>query len=148
MQHSPISVWTFDQLQEGQQYSFEVNVTESDLDSFSALVGDANPLHMISEFALMRGFDNRVIHGALLVGLVSRLVGMHLPGEHCLLQEVALKFLKPAYVGDQLTVRGVVDQLSAAVQAIIVRVEIASVARGAILAKGKAVVGFTRERSQ
>jgi 3-hydroxybutyryl-CoA dehydratase len=143
MPNKPASNWTLDQIQEGQEHSFEAVVTETDLGDFSILVGDANPLHMDADFARARGFENRVVHGVFLGGLISRLVGMHLPGESCLLQELNLKFILPAYVGDRLIVRGVVDQRSLAVQAIVLRVEIASIIRGQTLLKGKAIVGFT-----
>jgi 3-hydroxybutyryl-CoA dehydratase len=142
MPSPPIAEWTFEQLREGQDYSFEATVAEADIDAFAVLTGDANPLHMIKKFAVDRGYENRVIHGALLAGLVSRLVGVHLPGKDCLLQELALKFVAPAYAGDRLTVKGVIDQWSEGTRAIVLRVQI-TCARG-LVARGKAIVGFTQ----
>jgi 3-hydroxybutyryl-CoA dehydratase len=74
------AAWTLDQIQEGQTYRFQTMLSEVDVDTFAMLTGDMNYIHLKNEFARKRGFDNRLIHGAFLVGLMSRLVGMHLPG--------------------------------------------------------------------
>src|SRR3546814_7392913 len=78
---SPVSRFAFDDLQLGQQAAFEATVSEADLDRFAEVSGDASPLHMDAGFARARGFAGRVTHGAYLTALVSRLVGVHLPGE-------------------------------------------------------------------
>jgi len=142
-----IATWTLDRIQEGQRYAFEVTISDRDVDAFGTLTGDENPLHMNDEFARARGFGRRVVHGAFLAGLSSRLVGMHLPGRHCLLHELQLKFRTPAHVGDRLAVAGTVIQRSEAGRAIVLRVEIADVADDRIVASGKAIVGFTDETS-
>jgi len=141
------AVWTFDQISEGQDCGFEVSVSDRDIESFGGLTGDVNPLHMHENFAKTRGFDRRVIHGAFLVGLVSRLLGMNLPGLNCLIHDFRIKFPAPAYSGDRLRVRGIVDQRSEAAGAIIIRVEITESSRGRVVASGKVTVGFTQERS-
>jgi len=142
------AAWTLDQIQEGQTYRFETVLSEADIDSFAALTGDENPLHMIKEFARKRGFDNRVIHGAFLVGLVSRLVGMHLPGRDCILLELRAKFRAPAYVGDRLLIEGAVMQRSVAGNAIVVKIDVSVPAAERLVATVNAVVGFTAEGIQ
>ena len=89
------------------------------------------------------GFGGRVVHGAYLTALVSRLVGVHLPGENALLQSVAMRFRRPVVAGARLSVTGVVDQLSEAVRTAVVKVTLRDLASGEIAAAGKAMVGFT-----
>ena len=57
--------------------SFEVVVTNNDIQTFAELTGDFNPLHIDEEYAKNTNFG-QVVHGALLVGYISRLLGMHI----------------------------------------------------------------------
>lgn len=139
-----VSRFAFEDLRLGQEAGFEVTVSEADIDRFAALSGDVSPLHVDGGFARSRGFGGRVAHGAYLTALVSRLVGVHLPGENCLLQSVAMQFRRPVLVGSRIMVTGVVDQLSEAMRTAVVKVAVRDLATGETAATGKATVGFTR----
>jgi 3-hydroxybutyryl-CoA dehydratase len=139
------AAWTLDQIREGQTYRFQTMLSEADVDSFAALTGDMNYIHLKNGFARKRGFDNRLIHGAFLVGLMSRLVGMHLPGRECLLLELRVKFRAPAYAGDRLLVEGTVTQRSGSGKAIVVKIDVSVPAAKRLVATANAVVGFTAE---
>lgn len=137
---------TLDDLTEGQETSFRTTIDRASVETFAALTGDINPLHMDDGFAVGRGFERRVVHGALLGGYVSRLVGVFLPGRNCLLQSMRLKFLKPAYIGDEIEVTAVVTQVSRAVSVMVADVAINRVTNGERLATGQVQTGFTSER--
>jgi acyl dehydratase len=139
------AAWTLDQIREGQTYRFQTMLSEADVDSFATLTGDMNYIHLKNEFARQRGFDNRLIHGAFLVGLMSRLVDMHLPGRDGLLLELRVKFRAPAYAGDRLLVEGAVMQRSGSGKAIVVEIDVSVPAAKRLVATAKAVVGFTAE---
>jgi 3-hydroxybutyryl-CoA dehydratase len=141
------AVWTLDQIHEGQTYRFQTILSEADVDSFATLTGDMNYIHLKNAFAQKRGFDNRLIHGAFLVGLMSRLVGMHLPGRDCLLLELRVKFRAPAYAGDRLLVEGAVLQRSVRGKAIVVKIDVSVPAAKRLVATANAVVGFTAEET-
>ena len=79
------ATFALDDLIVGQRAQFDAVITGDDVDAFAALSGDASPLHVDSTFAHERGFADRVVHGAHLVALASRLVGMYLPGRNALL---------------------------------------------------------------
>jgi 3-hydroxybutyryl-CoA dehydratase len=90
----------------GVSAEFEVTVTQAMLERFRTDTGDDNPLHHDAAYARKEGFAGPVVYGLLTSSFLSRLAGVHLPGERCLLQGVDVSFHKPVYVGDQLTVRG------------------------------------------
>ena len=136
----------FDDLTVGQSCEFEVSVGGTEIDRFAALSGDASPLHVDPEFARRRGFDGRLAHGAYLVGLASRMVGMHLPGRNALLLKVQMSFGAPVGAGAEVKVTGTVEQLSPAVRAAIIGVRIVDAATLAPLARGRLTVGFTSEQ--
>ena len=69
----------------GQHAEFETVIADGDIDRFATLSGDKSPLHVDKVFARTRGYADRVAHGAYLVALASRLVGMYLPGRNALL---------------------------------------------------------------
>lgn len=140
---SPVSRFSFDDLRVGQQAAFEATVTEADIDRFAEVSGDVSPLHVDAGFARSRGFGGRVVHGAYLTALVSRLVGVHLPGENCLLQSMAMQFRRPVLAGARVEVRGVVGQLSEAVRIAVIKVTVRDAATGEVVATGKATVGLT-----
>ncbi|MBP5281786.1 MAG: MaoC family dehydratase [Lachnospiraceae bacterium] len=94
----------------GMTESFSRKVTPEMMEKFYEISGDENPLHRDEEFAKEKGFENRVVYGMLTASLISTLGGVYLPGKYCLIQGVETKFLKPVFIGDELTVTGeVVD---------------------------------------
>ena len=92
--------------------SFTVTITEEMMAQFYAITGDNSPIHMDADYAAGRGNPGRVVYGMLGASFLSTLAGVYLPGEHCLLHGVDLKFAKPIFIGDTLTVTGVVDEVN------------------------------------
>jgi 3-oxoacyl-[acyl-carrier protein] reductase len=89
-----------------EQYSFEVEVDEEVIRGFAELSGDHNPLHIDAEYASRTEFTRPIAHGAYLLGLVSRMVGMHIPGRRCLVLSVRSKFPKPLYYPAKVRIEG------------------------------------------
>ncbi len=135
--------YTFEELSIGQSESFEVTVTSEMMDSFLKISGDCNPLHNDEEFARSQGYEQKVVYGLLTASFISKLVGVLLPGEKCLLQGLEVKFLRPVYAGDTLTVTGSVDELHESVKRASIKVLIVNQNDKKVL-KGKAEVGFLR----
>lgn len=92
--------------------SFTVTITKEMMAQFYAITGDNSPIHMDADYAAGRGYPGRVVYGMLGASFLSTLAGVYLPGEHCLLHGVDLKFAKPIFIGDTLTVTGVVDEVN------------------------------------
>lgn len=113
--------YTYEEITIGQKESFTVTITEEMQNSFRALTGDVNPLHENKEYAASKGHRERVVFGMLSASLLSALAGVYIPGERSLIQSVEIKFRKPVYIGDTLTVEGTVSDKSDAVKAITVK---------------------------
>lgn len=95
----------------GMTESFSRTVTEEMMQRFYEFTGDENPLHRDAEFARGKGFSDRVVYGMLTASLISTLGGCYLPGKNCLIHGVEVKFSKPVYTGDVLTVLGEVSRV-------------------------------------
>ncbi|HEB69964.1 MAG TPA: MaoC family dehydratase [Desulfobulbus sp.] len=135
---------TIDDFSIGQEFSFSVTITKSDVERFAQLSGDINPLHMDDGFAEQRGFKGRVVHGLLLSGYLSRLVGVHFPGRHALLHGININFLSPAYVNDTVNIECIVNQISLSTRIIILKVVMKNLKNNNVLLRAKVQVGFTQ----
>lgn len=83
------------------QYSTTVEITKEQVYSFAAASGDYNPVHFDEQYAKMyTPFDGTVIHGGLLFGIVSKVLGTEFPGEGTILTRASLEFIKPVEIGD------------------------------------------------
>jgi acyl dehydratase len=118
--------------------SFITTITEEAVTSFAALSGDKNPLHVDDSYAATTQFGKRVVHGMYLGALVSRLIGMELPGTKALLVRESLTFKKPAYIDDVVMVKGVVTHTSDALKLITIAITITR--EGVTLAEGEVLV--------
>ena len=85
MNEATISRYTLKDVEEGFRKTFKVNITESMVSEFARITGDYSPMHMDEEYAHKTEFKHRICHGMLVGSFLSRLVGMHLPGENGLL---------------------------------------------------------------
>ena len=115
---------TFEELEVGTESGFDRHITAEDIDAFAELSGDRNPLHVDAAYARSQGFSDRVVHGALLGGLVSNLVGMKLPGRKSLLLTVKLDFPAPTYPGETVQVLAKVDSLHEAQRIVLLKLRI------------------------
>lgn len=86
-------------------------ITEHDLQTFSGLTGDYNPLHTDEEFSRATSpFKSRIPHGPMVhdlyLGLLDR-IGI-LQGTALAMLELRCKFLAPVHLGDTVHARVVV----------------------------------------
>jgi 3-hydroxybutyryl-CoA dehydratase len=107
-----MNTFTFDELKLGQSISFKATVTKEDFESFKAHSHDVNPLHNDEDYAKSQGFPSRVAYGMLSASYFSTLAGVYLPGQYALIHTVNLKFLKPVYEGDVLSISGEIVDLN------------------------------------
>lgn len=117
---------SFNEINIGDKASFEREITNDDVNKFADVSGDHNPLHMDLDYAKSTKFNKRIIHGMFLGALVSRLVGMELPGKYALLIRESLEFKKPAVIGDKIIVSGHVTSKSNSSRMVEISIEIMS----------------------
>ena len=94
---------TIDDLKIGQQAEYSKIISREDVIQFAELTGDMNPLHLDEEYAAGTMFGKPLVHGAMLSGLISAVLGMKLPGPGALYASQELKYLKPVFIGDTVT---------------------------------------------
>lgn len=131
--------YSFDELKEGHKESFAAIVTEEYVKAFRQYSGDENPLHKDAQYAREKGFSDKVVFGMLTASYYSTLVGVYLPGERCLIQELNIKFNGPVYVGDVLNISGEVLEKNDLFQLLTVKAEIKN-QNGKTVSKAKIIL--------
>ena len=96
---------TLDEIELGASASFSKTITEADVVLFAGLTGDFNPIHIDDTYAATTRFKKRLVHGMLVAGLVSTVLGTRLPGPGAIYVDQTLRFLAPVFIGDTLTAR-------------------------------------------
>lgn len=83
-------------------------VSRRDIELFSEITGDRNPIHYDDELAARSRFAGVVVQGGVTSGLLNALVAEQLPGPGSVFLEVAWRFLAPVRPGDVITTQAVV----------------------------------------
>lgn len=104
--------------------------------AFAAVANDRAPIHEDERFAHAHGFPGVILQGMCVSTRFSRLIGMYLPGEHAILQQIELKFRHPSYEGQQLVFQARVERILAPMR--VVRLSLSSGAEGATHVVGRA----------
>jgi|TARA_B110000967_G_scaffold208218_1_gene259671 3-hydroxybutyryl-CoA dehydratase len=76
---------------------------DAEIESFSDLSEDRNPIHLSEDAGNASIFKSRVAHGMLSASLFSALLGEYLPGHGAIYLSQSLQFTQPVYPGDEVT---------------------------------------------
>ena len=89
----------------GQAAELSRTITGADIEAFADVSGDRNPVHLDEAFAAKTRFGGRIAHGMFVASLISTTLATKLPGPGTIYLGQSLKFLRPARLGDVITVR-------------------------------------------
>lgn len=95
----------------GQEAILSKTITEADIANFSEVTGDNNPVHISDDFASKTIFKKRVAHGFFTASLISTLIATKLPGPGSIYISQTLKFLAPAYIGDNILTKAIIQKI-------------------------------------
>jgi len=84
----------------GQKASVKKAITEDTVMAYAEVTGDYNPQHVDEAYAKDSMFKERIAHGMLSVGLISRLLGTELPGMGSIYMSQEVRFLAPVKFND------------------------------------------------
>ncbi len=80
-------------------------VTERDIELFTEITGDHNPLHYDQDLASATRFGGIVVQGGVTSGLLNAVVAEDLPGPGSVFLNVNWNFRAPVRPGDTITAR-------------------------------------------
>ena len=139
-----INEYKFEEIYIGLEESFKKEVTEDMMTNFLSISGDINPLHNDLAYAKESGFSSKVVYGMLTASFYSTLVGVYLPGKFCILQGIDIKFTKPVFVNDKLTITGKVNYINEAFKQLEIKAKITN-QNGVTISKATIKAGVINE---
>jgi acyl dehydratase len=78
-------------------------VSRRDIELFTELTGDGNPLHYDEQVAASTRFGGLIVQGGVTSGLLNAVVAEDLPGPGSVFLRTAWNFLAPVRPGDEIT---------------------------------------------
>ncbi len=106
-------------LEVGETATFSKTITEADLVLFAGITGDFDPIHVNEEYAKTSAFGQRIVHGGLVMGLLSTTASMMSRrsverGSKAVSVSLGydrIRFLRPVFINDTLTARYTIEEL-------------------------------------
>lgn len=118
--------YIYEKINIGLKEEFKVKIDRDKEDIFRTLTGDINPLHKDDDFAklMLKDINGHISFGMLTASFYSTLAGVYLPGKYSLIHSIDTKFKSPVFVGDELTITGVVREKQDELKLIIIDAKI------------------------
>lgn len=101
------------QFEVGQTHIYEQVIDDKLVRAFAELSGDCNPIHLNDEIAKKSRFGQRIAHGAILFGIVSKVLGMDMPGVGTVYLSQVCNFKLPVFIGDTVKLEAKITEIGA-----------------------------------
>lgn len=97
---------TYESIDVGDSHEWTRLITAEDVKSFAEITGDDNPVHVDEDYAAEHSrFGRPIVHGVLLLGLISKVLGRDFPGHGSIAVGISCRFLRPVPVGSEVRVQ-------------------------------------------
>lgn len=129
-------------MKKGDKINQSFTIDETLYNGFKQLFKDNNPLHTNAEYAVAKGFKERVMHGNILNGFLSYFIGECLPTKDVIIHSQQINYNKPVYMNDKLDFEAEVDEVYDSVKAVKFKFHFKN-SEGKKVAKGEIQIGLT-----
>lgn len=85
--------------------------SSEEVEAFSRLSMDVNPLHLDASYAEKSMFGRRIVHGFLTASLFSAIIGTMFPGEGSIYLNQNMSFLRPVFHDQMVTATVTIREL-------------------------------------
>jgi acyl dehydratase len=96
-------IWPAGKPQVGQRAELTREVSQDDIEIFTAISGDRNPLHYDEEFAKATKFGGIIVQGGVTSAILNAVAAEKLPGPGTVFLHVDWSFKAPVRPGDRIT---------------------------------------------
>lgn len=139
---APGAPLTLDQMVPGMVAELRRSFSLHDLQAFGALAPDHAPVHRDAAFARKQGYRDVLVFGFLVAAPFSGILGDRLPGPLTVLHTLRFGMVGPVYVGEEISYRAEVKQVSRATGAVIIDLVASRADSGEVVLRGQAQCGF------
>lgn len=102
---------SFKGLEVGESAQLQRQYSKADLEEYTSVSGDSNPIYTDAEYARSAGFNDIPLPGGLLGAMFSCLLGTQLPGRGTNWLKQSMHYPDPAYMGQQITAQVEITRL-------------------------------------
>lgn len=95
----------------GSTFTRSTKVTDEVVKGFAKISGDYNPIHLDEDFAKATQFGKRIAHGMISGALISAVLGDEMKDLNVIYLSQTMKFLKPVFIDDTVTVTATVTEV-------------------------------------
>lgn len=95
----------------GQTFIYEQVIDDKLVRAFAEVSGDRNPIHLDDAVAKTSKFGQRIAHGAILFGIISKVLGMDMPGVGTVYLGQTCNFKLPVFLGDKVKLEAKIIEL-------------------------------------
>ena len=93
-------------LSPGMSVHYRTTLDAEQTAAYAEMVGDVSPLHVDPAYGKQTSFGTNLVHGMLVAGHFSTIVGVFLPGRSALLAGMDIDFVNPVPVGSEMVISG------------------------------------------
>ncbi len=95
----------------GQTHREERVIDDRLVQAFAEVSGDRNPIHLDEALARTTRFGQRIAHGGILFGMISKVLGMDMPGLGTVYLGQTCTFKLPVFIGDKVRLEATIVEL-------------------------------------
>jgi 3-hydroxybutyryl-CoA dehydratase len=95
----------------GQTCTYSQLVNDKLVRGYADLTGDHNKIHVDDVFAKKTKFGQRIAHGGILFGMISKVLGGQMPGLGTVYLSQLVNFKAPVFINDTVTVVCTIKEL-------------------------------------
>lgn len=105
-------------MKKGDSFTHSFIASEDILEKFIELFNDRNRFHTNTEYAVSKGFRERLIHGNILNGFLSFFIGECLPYKNAVIHSQYIEYSRPVYINDRLDLFAEIEAIHESVSVI------------------------------
>ena len=95
----------------GQTCIYEQVIDDKLVHQFADMSGDRNVIHLNDEIAKTSRFGQRIAHGGILFAIVSKVLGMDMPGVGTVYLSQTCNFKLPVYINDKIRLEAKITEI-------------------------------------
>ncbi len=95
----------------GQTCTYHQLIDDKLVRGYADITGDHNKIHVDDEFAKRTKFGQRIAHGGIMFGMISKVLGREMPGLGTVYLSQLVNFHAPVFINDTVTLTATITAL-------------------------------------
>lgn len=106
------------ELEQGNEFVHDFEVSPEIYSGFISTFNDRNPMHTDEEYARLKGFTGKLMHGNILNGFLSYFIGELLPVKNVIIISQSIRYNSPVYLNEKLVFKAKIESITESVNVV------------------------------